>query len=233
MSFGSTKIGGAKYGNTLVFSPGGGTPPTPDPGDISNYVQDGLVAHFDGIDTGTTSGRWASLVGSSYVTLNSHAVAGDNNVSFDGAAGLAVTNPVSINYSAGTIEMVAENSTSGNAAIYYGRTNKLSFIVAGSGYSFGVGSSNNQWNIDKVAKFVASANAARFMLNGEIGGTLASNSWSDKSSTMMGATPSGTRYWFTGKIYAIRIYNRQLTEAEMLTNQIVDNTRFNLGLNIL
>ena len=35
---------------------------------------------------------------------------------------------------------------------------------------------------------------------------------------------------FNGQIYSIRIYNRQLTEAEVLNNQRIDNTRFNLGL---
>lgn len=34
---------------------------------------------------------------------------------------------------------------------------------------------------------------------------------------------------FTGLIYAIRVYNRQLSIAEMLANQRIDNERFNLG----
>lgn len=40
------------------------------------------------------------------------------------------------------------------------------------------------------------------------------------------------RFFFTGKIYAIRIYSKLLTQAEMINNQRVDNTRFNLGLSI-
>lgn len=34
----------------------------------------------------------------------------------------------------------------------------------------------------------------------------------------------------TGNIYCIRIYDRELTAQEILANQAVDNTRFNLGL---
>ena len=37
---------------------------------------------------------------------------------------------------------------------------------------------------------------------------------------------------FKGTIYAIRIYNRQLTAAEMLHNQRIDNARYNMGLTI-
>ena len=37
---------------------------------------------------------------------------------------------------------------------------------------------------------------------------------------------------FTGKIYSIRIYSRNLSEAEQRHNQMVDNIRFNLGLNL-
>lgn len=37
-------------------------------------------------------------------------------------------------------------------------------------------------------------------------------------------------YPFTGKIYAIRVYNRVLTDAEITQNFNYDNTRFSLGL---
>lgn len=35
-----------------------------------------------------------------------------------------------------------------------------------------------------------------------------------------------------GEIYCIRMYNRTLTDNEILHNQRIDNRRFNLGLNI-
>lgn len=35
-----------------------------------------------------------------------------------------------------------------------------------------------------------------------------------------------------GSIYAIRIYNRQLSDREILINQKIDNARFGLGLDI-
>ena len=46
------------------------------------------------------------------------------------------------------------------------------------------------------------------------------------------ATYNELRLAFTGKIYAIRIYDTILTEAQILANQRLDNQRFNLGLTI-
>ena len=44
--------------------------------------------------------------------------------------------------------------------------------------------------------------------------------------------PSESYVIFTGSIYAIRIYNHQLSDREILINQKIDNARFELGLNI-
>ena len=37
---------------------------------------------------------------------------------------------------------------------------------------------------------------------------------------------------FGGKLFSVRVYSRILTQSEMLFNQSVDNTRFNLGLTL-
>ena len=48
----------------------------------------------------------------------------------------------------------------------------------------------------------------------------------------IGYSDAATNWSFKGKIYSIRIYNRQLSAAEMVYNQKIDNKRFNLGLEI-
>ena len=40
------------------------------------------------------------------------------------------------------------------------------------------------------------------------------------------------RHQFKGKVFSVRVYSRILTQSEMLFNQSVDNTRFNLGLTL-
>lgn len=232
---GAQEINKAYLGNTLVFQKGGGpTPPGPDPGDLSNYVQDGLVMHLDGKQKGNTSGRWESLVGTTYFTLNTHSTEESDCVLMDGSGYLTATNPYTTTYSTGTIEVCAENYSSGSAAILFGPSGRLVFIIAGSGYTFGLSNSNNQWNITKQSLFTVSANAVRFMLNGVVGGTKGSNGWAPQSSgiTMGGRTAGTNHYYANARIYSIRVYSRQLSEAEMLQNAKVDNARFNLGLSI-
>lgn len=229
---GSNPIGKAYLGSNLVFNKG--ESPMPDAGDISNYVQDGLVLHLDGINKGATSGRWTSLVGNAYCVLTTHSTSESNSILMDGAGYLTVTNPVTTGYSSGTIEVCAVNGNTNTTAFYYGTSGRLSFMLSGAGYCFGVTSSNNQWSTDKVAKFTASANSSRLMVNGVVGGTLSSNNFADASATTIGgrAGTGGSRYYVDGRIHSIRIYNRQLTEAEMLQNQKVDDARFGLNLNI-
>ena len=238
MSFGSTKIGGAKYGNTLVFQPG--EPPTPvDPSDISNYVQDGLVLHLDGIDKGETSSRWTSLVGSEYYTLNTHSTKETNAVVMDGAGLIKATNSVSVDYTSGTIEVCAQLLTTitENVVVCFGPSGKLAFCMGPNGYYFAVApaGSNILWSITPQALFTCSMNSLRCLLNGVSGGTLTTASWSANVSynTIGGRDgyPTSPRY-ANVRIYSIRKYNRQLTQAEILKNQRTDNARFNLGLNI-
>ena len=217
-----------------MIASGGSTPPTPDPGDLSRYVQDGLVLHLDGINKGGTSGRWSSLVGSEYYTLTNHSVEETNALRMDGSGVISSTNTATVNYSSGTIEVCAEYLGTGAAVVMYAVSNGLAFIIGGSGYCFGIGSSNNQWNLTKESIFTVSLNSSRCVLNGSTTGTLIGSSWTSNISTneIGGRSPYANPYYANIRIYSIRKYNRILTEAEMLQNQAVDNARFNLGLNI-
>jgi hypothetical protein len=46
--------------------------------------------------------------------------------------------------------------------------------------------------------------------------------------TYIGRNSQGRYY--AGEIYAIRVYNRKLTEAEQRANFAIDNQRFELGI---
>ena len=47
-----------------------------------------------------------------------------------------------------------------------------------------------------------------------------------------GTSGGASSNYFTGNLYSIRVYNRKLTQEEMLKNQQVDNKRFNLLLSL-
>lgn len=227
---GTTEMAKAYLGTQLVYQSGSGPTPPPQP----VYVTDGLVAHFDGIDKGNDSTKWTSLVGNAYYTLNTHSTVETNAIVMDGAGVITGTNRVSIGGKAGTIEVCAEYlGTAGSAIVLNGSASgQLCFIIGAAGYGFCVNGGSNQWNTTKASLFTCSANNSRCMLNGTVVGTKATNNWSSYSDTIGGRSSGSNRYYANIRIYSIRIYNRLLTEAEMLNNQRVDNERFELGLTI-
>lgn len=198
------------------------------------YISNGLTYWFDGINKGNDNTKWTDLISGDYFTYNTHSTIDTNSVIMDGSGALTGNTGMGINYQTGTIEACIDR-TDGvvtAAVVFYASVNSnLSFIVSGSGYCYaGVGTSN-QYQITKVPVFTASLSADRGMLNGVSYTTKSSNEYTGASTTArLGGRSNG--YYLYGKIHSIRIYNRLLTEEEMLFNQKVDNERFNLGLTL-
>lgn len=214
----------------MMLAGGSPTPPGPAPG---QYVQDGLILHLDGIDKGNTEGKWTSLVGG-YEFTNYRAVFNENNVEFNVANSPYVENtdfvvPLA---TVGTIEICYETSVT--AAIQ-----RLFWPITTNGAGrFAVGF----YYTSSTLKLIWSYNLSKPMyVPVPSKGTVSVNNVAAVSNGSA-MTQSGSDYWtgtnltnkighqFTGKIYSIRIYNRQLTKAEMTANQAVDNSRFGLGL---
>jgi hypothetical protein len=80
-------------------------------------------------------------------------------------------------------------------------------------------------NGKKLEKFTHSCNAARSCYNGtmvEVG----SNTYSVEQANRIAGNKGGNN--FKGTIYQIRIYNRQLSEAEMKFNQEQDRKKYGI-----
>ena len=90
--------------------------------------------------------------------------------------------------------------------------------------------------VDTVAANTLSINKSNALHNGQALSSLGTNHWANvKGGRLIGVQnhgSNGKQNYFNGKIYAIRVYNRILTPAEMLHNQHVDNERFGLGLTL-
>lgn len=89
--------------------------------------------------------------------------------------------------------------------------------------------------VDAVAANTLSINKSNALHNGQALSSLGRNHWATvKGGRIIGVQnhTNGKQNYFNGKIYAIRVYNRILTPAEMLHNQHVDNIRFSLGLTL-
>lgn len=214
----------------------GPTPPQPSGGDLSDYVQDGLILHMDGKAGKTGSSSWSSVVGSVSFT-NNGATFYDDYIYFDGTDDYLTNTSFSPTASGtGTIEVVIDNETFGS---------KLSLVFAGKtngGLAFGQNTSKQiLWSIgtSSRAKPVATLAKASFSIcsprkyqNGVAMTTNGSDYWGGRSSSTNYIGMRSTGGYFKGKIYSIRIYNRQLSSDEVLKNLAVDNIRFELGLTL-
>ena len=205
-------------------------------GRLSDYVQNGLVLHMDGKSGKNGSASWKSVVGNITFT-NDGATFNDDYIYFDGVddylSNTSYTPPVS---GTGTIEVVIDNET-------FGETLSLVFMAKNrAGIGFGItaaklilyscGSTVRPRAVATFAKASFSISNAGKYQNGQTLSTNGSDYWAerDQYTNFIGKRKTGS--FFKGKIYSIRIYNRQLTQAEVLQNLAVDNIRFNLGLTL-
>lgn len=202
---------------------------------VKSYVTDGLVLWLDGIDKGPDNTAWVDKV-SGYSFANNGATFNNNHVSFDGNDYLSTTSYSAISSSTGTIEVCFEDGagSSKTSRILFFPKNEaaLAFGIVVSGNTkkiiWSYNSSRSMY-IPVPTKGTVSVSTARAISNGSTMTASGSDYWSGtKGTTYIGRRPSGN--YFTGKIYSIRIYNRKLTESEVLNNYAVDNERFELGL---
>ncbi len=212
----------------------GGDRPSPV---VSEYVQSGLVLHLDARSPGETEGAWTSLVGN-HVFTNHGAVFNDDHVLFDGVDDYLLNTSFTPPYAgSATIEMVydCDANVFGVSAVclFAGKTggSLCFYISSGTNIYWTNGTPGKITPHVNYAKASVSISDARKYENGVAITHTSSNYLGGRdSSNYIGKRSSGNLY--KGKFYAIRIYNRQLTEAEVMQNLAVDNIRYQLGLTL-
>lgn len=208
---------------------------------VSDYVQSGLVLHLDGKQKGSTTNAWTSLVGSAVFT-NSGATLNSDHLYFDGTDDYLSNNSfVMPSSGVGTIEVVIDNEKFNTATVlvFMGRTkNGLGFGIVGGNTAnnkhtlWSCGGASRVKPVATLQKASFSVSNARRYQNGISMSTSGSDYWGNQDTSINYIGRRKTGNYFKGKIYSIRIYNRQLTEAEVMQNLSVDNLRFNLGLTL-
>lgn len=209
--------------------------------ETDGYSYEGLVMRLDGIRKGNAEGAWKDLVGGVFFT-NYGCIFNTDNVQFPSDSWGYLTGLMQgVPSATGTIEIVfeADNLSGENRFLFYPSTTGCLCVAYANTLNTFI------WGItDTYARtmFTPSKLSGKTVVsfNGLAGGVqdksalLANgvNSFGDPTDTTYigrrgGSTASQK---FVGKIYAIRIYNRQLTMNEILHNQQIDNERFNLGL---
>lgn len=233
---GTTEMAKAYLGMQLVYQSGSG--PTP-----QNYVTDGLVFRVDGI--ASASGVVKDLVSGETFDVNIPASVSfaDGAIVFNGGCLYRTSGALGSNADY-TIEICfSPDNLSNHMNLFSVGENSSStylpmvLVSQNSGVITYVGRRGGAFAPSLVGggKYTISMNASRGIQNGVSLNTATTNYYTNTANyTVIGARRYNNAFSapFYGKIYAIRVYSRQLAEAEMLNNQTVDNVRFNLGLSI-
>ena len=217
--------------------------------DFSNYVQDGLVAAWDGIGNAgvgvhaNDTAVWKDVIGGYEFALTNVTVNVDR-MTFAGsttsygmlaAAGTAATFDAAKD---GTLEIVfaSRNINVKQMLLQTPADNRMAFGYNNIGGIVALsGSSGNglflftlrQGEVYSFAVRYSSGAPVSALANGEVLNSPSGGYWTpgEGSETFVGNRAS-KQAGFPGGIYCIRLYNRQLTDAEIIANCAVDAKRF-------
>ena len=219
--------------------------------DVCDYVQKGLVAQWDGVRNqgaglahSADATTWVDCIGGRTFELTDVTI-GENCLQFSGLAtsygvlDAAGTQAVFEKYGpTGTIEYVFLFEGSDNAillkstqtsGVALGWTTVTIFSsVANGPYSSVAGPQTYKNTFTSMAvAYSKVANPRGFFVNGEAKALGDGKNWSGTPTcTYIGRRGSASEYPFKGKLYAIRVYDHNLTPEEVTQNYAVDVERF-------
>lgn len=194
------------------------------------YVQDGLVFQLDGIDKGNVEGAWVDRKAGRQFTLN-NCIVNSDNIQFNGTDSKAVYNQLLDIGTTTTVEVVFTREKVFGTIISSGTKVELMALQYNSGYKESFFSGNqvigmvfpNTTTIHTLSIPTSGRPVLDQIAQPKTFKDIYTESDTD-TNTYVGGGPSYSK----GKIYSIRIYNRNLTQAEMLKNQMIDIQRFNI-----
>lgn len=192
------------------------------------YVQDGLVFQLDGIDKGNVEGAWVDRKAGRQFTLN-NCIVNSDNIAFNGTDSSAVYNQLLDFGTTTTVEVVFTREKVFGTIISSGDKIQLIALQLNSGYKYRYFSGNQVTGMvfpDPTAIHTLSIPTSGRPILDQIAQPKTFKDFYTVSdtNTYVGGGPSYSK----GKIYSIRIYNRNLTQTEMLKNQMIDIERFNI-----
>lgn len=192
------------------------------------YVQDGLVFQLDGIDKGNVEGAWVDRKAGRQFTLN-NCIVNSDNIQFNGKNSEAVYNQLLDFGTTTTLEVVFTREKVFGTIISSGDKIQLIALYLTSGYQHEFFSGNQVTGMvfpDTTTIHTLSIPTSGRPILDQIAQPKTSKDFYSVSdtNTYVGGGPSYSK----GKIYSIRIYNRNLTSAEMMKNQMIDIERFNI-----
>ena len=205
-----------------------------------DYVQDGLVAMWDGIENAgwgvhdPNATVWKDLVGSNDFIYHGSPFVESNNLRFDGYSYCSVNT----NLSAECIEIIASfNSDKINNAVFSATGIRKPQLTKTTSGGWGFGYSGVRWPSLLLSPYDNLVHT--FVYNNREGNSeeyidgIFKESYDMKpincSSLFLARTQnSGVSYNGETSIYCVRIYETQLERKEVAANYAIDKARFNL-----
>ena len=193
------------------------------------YVQDGLVFQMD-CDYECSAAKWKD-VRSAIEFIGSGVTLADGVPTFNGSASYLRSGGSNHAASTHTIEIVFNPTEIGYTHIYSeGDQGAVIASYLGNGsFINSMGSGPIAWNntaqMNAITTISAAGSARAYANITALASKGVGDYWSSGGTCRIGARATGAN-GFKGKIYAIRIYNRLLTEQEILANQAIDLQRW-------
>ena len=214
------------------------------------YIKNGLALQYDAINN-TGSGHdnititWKDLSGNNndgaLTNMDINSVTSnwaENYISFNGQNNyILVPSSDSINSNAYTIEMVfnQEAVINEDKSVLIAKAGEYTIeLNADNTISYGIGSNNEYYktmqiiNLNKIYYIAVTYenNLQKIYVNGELIGQSTVDGTVSQTQADLTIGANNTSYPFKGKIYATRIYNRSLTENEILQNFNIDKQKY-------
>lgn len=218
---GSTEASKVYLGDKLVYEANSWVNP---------YITDGLIFMLDGIEKGGAEGTWKDLIKGITFT-NNNVTSTEYGWSFNGSSSSFYSTTVLTGSENHTVEVCFKPKTTGtycvfacnnqtaNNMMFYKSNSNIVFLQRKNIYSLSLSANTPQ---------SVSLNLNQGLHNGSAKSKSSSTDYWNNSNFWVGRRAHGN--YFNGEIYAIRFYNRRLTQEEQLHNFAADNERFSLGL---
>lgn len=211
------------------------------PYDVYGYIRKGKVFHLDGIDIGNVIGHWIEKMQGCDFTLSDGITQSEYGLLFENDATATMSgNPTWPSYDSVTVEICIKGSVSGTISerniLATNATTRGPWIRFNSSYSGSQGQKHYMFVGKHMLKRIqvpdidgtTSISTSHGVQNGvEYELSSLTNGYGASSNCSVIGIPN-----YTVCYCSIRVYNRILTLEEVLTNQRIDNERFNLGLTI-
>ena len=209
-----------------------------------DYVQDGLIAMWDGIENSgwgvhnSSATTWKDLTGNGYdlavinggsfnersFVLTERARQASSNVNLEKYYTLEIALSTTITRPALVFIPISGNNQ--RIFAFYGYGESGEWLVKSATQTHTGGGRNGA--IGTYSVTYSGDNPNRFFVNGNVNTTtMRTDTWSPRNTGGITLNDIGG-YYFTGNIYFIRAYNRALADSEIAANNAIDKERFGL-----